>query len=134
MKIRRFTLMELLFTIAILVIIIGIGLSAGTKVLRKQVEAQRNAEIVMISSAIEQYKLRWNSYPFTASGEIDFAKQLSPISSKVDMNGDGSVDDKDWEMRPLWLEQLNHDWTHIFDPYEEKYQIEVNVDGTYEVK
>lgn len=131
---KKFTLMEILFVIAILVIIMGIGLASGTKVLRKQTEAQRNAEIIMIKSAIEQYKLRWGIYPFTSSGEIDFAKQLSPISSKVDMNGDGSVDDKDWEMRPLWLEQLNHDWTYILDPYEERYQIEVLGNGRYEIK
>ena len=59
---KYFTLIELMFVIAILVVLIAISWVAGTKVLRGQTEAKTKAEITLLMSAIEQYKVRFGHY------------------------------------------------------------------------
>lgn len=77
---KRFTLIELLFVIMILVILIGISMGIGRTILRKSAEAQTKAEIKMISSAIEAYKERWGQLPRSSSNRVNFIEWLSNIS------------------------------------------------------
>ena len=128
---KRFTMMELLFTISILVILIGIGLTSGTKVLRAQIEAQRKAEIVVIRTAIEQYRLRFGEYPMKESGDIDFADLLSNYIKHYDYDGHDEIDQDDYKhpTRVMNLSNLEHDYKYIYDPYEEKYRVELNEGG-----
>lgn len=52
-----------MFTVSILIILIGIGMVAGNKILRKSAEVQINAELKMIQVAINIYKTDHKVYP-----------------------------------------------------------------------
>tara|TARA_R100000808_G_C2108921_1_gene123652 strand:+ start:49 stop:420 length:372 start_codon:yes stop_codon:yes gene_type:complete len=52
---RKFTLVELMFCVGILIILIGIGWINGAKVLRKSADTQIKAEIKQISALIRVY-------------------------------------------------------------------------------
>ena len=145
MKKRHFTLMELLFTVSILIILIGISWVSSTKVLRAQTAVKRNAEIVIIKAAIEQHKLRFGNYPEqgpaqTVDGEqvryLHFALELSDWVMEFDYNGDGSINAADYrhESRVLNINELviSQD-KYILDPYEEKYQYYLD-NNKFEVK
>lgn len=67
---QKFTLIELMFTIAILVILIGVGAAAANKVVRKQANIQIKAELKMIQSALTIYKNRYSFYPPMTDPEI----------------------------------------------------------------
>ena len=126
---RRFTLIEILFAIAILVILIGISMIAGNKILRKTAEAQTKAEIKLLSSAIESYRSRWGQYPVSANNTVDFIEWLSKISPHaLDENNQSFP-------RPMFLDCLKSDmnisnrnyfYSQVFgvsvsDPYEQIY-------------
>ena len=70
MKKKKFTLIEIMFVVGILVILIGIGGSAANKVLRKQADIQIKAEIKLIQSALAIYKNRYDFYPPMTDTEI----------------------------------------------------------------
>ena len=77
---KYFTLIELMFVIAILVVLIAISWVAGTKVLRGQTEAKTKAEITLLMSAIEQYKVRFGHYFQQSSNtSLNFAEYLSKV-------------------------------------------------------
>ncbi|MCM8536843.1 MAG: type II secretion system GspH family protein [Lentisphaeraceae bacterium] len=77
---KYFTLIELLFVIAILVILIGISWVAGTKVLRNQTIKKTKAEIFLLTDAIRQYKDRFDAYPPEANDKtLNFAAYLSKM-------------------------------------------------------
>ena len=44
----KFTLIEIMFTVTILIILIGIGMATGSKIMRKSADTQINAELKMI--------------------------------------------------------------------------------------
>ena len=67
---QKFTLIELMFTITILVILIGIGASAANSVMRKSANTQIKAEIKMLESALAIYKTRYDFYPPMTDTEI----------------------------------------------------------------
>lgn len=104
---KYFTLIELLFVIAILVILIGISWVAGTKVLRNQTEKKTKAEILLLSHAVKQYKDRWGSYPHAFAGNnkaaagLDFAHLLSKV-----------LPDTGWssEKRPMFIDYKQADF------------------------
>lgn len=139
MKRQRFTLIELLFVIMIFIILIGISWVAGVEVLRSQNKSKYKAECVMLESAIERYHVRWGSYPFTGNSSVlNFGEKLSDVAIDTDPNNPSP-----WGlMRPMYIDYLargfiinNNDYaksesedataTTIFDPYENKYYVEV---------
>lgn len=126
---KKFTLIEILFVVTILIILISIGLAAGSKVLRKQASIQRSAEIVLIEASIRLYEERYGVLPFTNSGVINFAWQLSSMRP-IDNNGDGVIDKNDMigDKRPRWIpdDSIMQDFNFLYDPYEEKYQIYID--------
>lgn len=60
---QKFTLIEIMFVVTILVILIGIGLTAASRVMRASANTQINAELKMIQSAIDVYKSNKGVYP-----------------------------------------------------------------------
>ena len=60
---RTFTLIEIMFVVTILIILIGIGLTAGSRVMRASANTQINAELKMIQAAINIYKSDKGVYP-----------------------------------------------------------------------
>ena len=123
----KFTLIELMFVVAILVILIGISWVAGTKVLRGQAESKTKAEIKMLVSAMHQYKDRFGSFP-DVKGTLNFGEYLS----KVQPNTTGWTSGKP---RPMFIDYTknninvsntayddpNATETIILDPYELEY-------------
>jgi len=101
-------------------------MTAGSKVLRKQASIQRSAEIILIETSIKLYKDRYGVLPFTNSGVINFAWQLSSMRP-IDNNGDGVIDKNDMagDKRPRWIpdDSIMQDFNYLYDPYEEKYKI-----------
>jgi len=88
MKKSKFTMIELMFVIAIVVVLMGISWVAGTKVLRAQVKAKTKAEITLISAAVTQYKTRWGSYPNEAAyRDVDFTDYLSKVKPNSGWTG-----------------------------------------------
>ena len=79
----KFTLIEIIFTVTILIILIGIGMATGSKIMRKSAEVQINAELKMIQAAVQAYKTRWGDYPTSAANKVDFAQYLSNVSPHV---------------------------------------------------
>ena len=91
MKKSKFTLVELMFVVAVLVILIGLGVSMGSKTLRKSAEQQSKAEIKMIISAVKAYKARYGDLPNSVNGEVDFAEYFSKVSPhSAWVNSDGT--------------------------------------------
>ena len=142
---RNFTLVELMFVVAILVILIGISWVAGTKVLRKQAKSKTKAEITMLVSAVKQYKDRFGALPVTSTSkqEIDFGQYLSkvpPNSGWTDANGDPGL-------RPMFIDFNKHNinvsnpdfaganagTTEVRDPYEQPYMYKAESDGTFKI-
>ncbi|MCM8533785.1 MAG: type II secretion system GspH family protein [Lentisphaeraceae bacterium] len=135
---KYFTLIELLFVIAILVILIGISWVAGTKVLRNQTEKKTKAEILLLNHAVKQYKDRFGELPATSSKQIDFAAYLSKVKPGSGWSG----------KRPMYIDfqkadffvgpsSGNIDYTEVdkanpaaavyaLDPYENPYYINVD--------
>lgn len=78
-----FTLIEILFVVTILIILIGIGMVSAGKLIRSSADTQIKAEIKMIQSAVEAYKVRWGDYPTSTANQVDFAQYLSKVSPHV---------------------------------------------------
>lgn len=140
---KYFTMIELMFVVAILVILVGISWVAGTKVLRGQTEAKTKAEITLLINAIEQYKTRWGSYPYAFGatpsdriGDLDFAHLLSKV-----------LPDSGWSgKRPMYVNYDSSDiivdnnyddnggsidvtsLIKVYDPYENAYKYAYDAD------
>lgn len=102
---KKFTLIEILFVITILVIIIGISWVSGAKILRKSANTQINAELKMIQSAIDLYKTDKGFYP----SKNNIVNQIRDL--KVIKISDGQ----------------------FIDPYDEPYKYITNEDGFFKV-
>lgn len=128
---RKFTLIELMFVVAILVILIGISWVAGTKVLRSQAKSKTKAEIKMIVSAIQQYKDRFGAMPEDSgtAADLDFAEYLSSVQPGAGWTGKRPMF-IDYKKNNIAVDNDNYDHTDagtagptkLFDPYENAYQ------------
>lgn len=97
-----------MFTVGILVILISIGLVAGSKVMRSSADKQIKSEIKMIESALNLYKVEWKEYPpLNSSNVLDCAELLKDLPMKKD--------------------------TKYYDPYEEPYRYQINDKGFIKV-
>lgn len=140
-KKNKFTLVELMFVVAVLVILIGISWVAGAKVLRNQTVSKTKAEIKIIRSAIMQYSERHNNsippYSDGYSGPFDIAEWLSAVSPQATWKDAEQINHIP---RKMFIEAHRHnikvtvpdyDWTipsgktisncKIQDPYEQDY-------------
>lgn len=116
----KFTLIEIMFVVGILVILIGISWTAGVKVLRQQAKAKTKAEISILNSACEQYKNRFGQYPDTTGNLIDFNfnHHLSDVSYEERSQYIGT--------RPMYIDCKKHNihlsGNIVLDPYEQPYK------------
>lgn len=139
---RNFTLVELMFVVAILVILIGISWVAGTKVLRSQAKSKTKAEITMLVAAVKQYKDRFGAYPPNDTSENPYPLSFGQYLSKV--KPDGSWTGK----RPMFIDFKKHNinvgnddydatsasTTKVYDPYENTYLYYYNsTDDTFAI-
>lgn len=113
----KFTLIELMFVVAILVILIGIGFVAGTKTLRSQAKTKTKAEIKILETACHQYMDRYSNFPDISGKEIEFnfCEYLAKIPPIAEYTGDRYffIDFK--------RDNINlKNWT-AQDPYEQPY-------------
>lgn len=103
---RNFTLVELMFVVAILVILIGISWVAGTKVLRSQAKSKTKAEITMLVAAVKQYKDRYGSHPKAGAdydGSLNFGEYLSKVQPNSGWSG----------KRPMFVDFKKHNINYI---------------------
>lgn len=142
MKRKKFTLIELMFSVGILVILLSISWIAGNKALKSQAKKKIGAEIVAIESAINQYKDRFGSLPFTSDCVVDFGQYLSPVLP----NGKYKDENNKPLNRPMFLDFKAMDLsvdnpkysessatkTTLLDPYDQPYKIKI-VDGIFKV-
>jgi type II secretory pathway pseudopilin PulG len=125
MKVNKFTLIELLFVILILIILIGISWIASNKVVRTQNYMKAKSEIAMLEAAIVQYKDRWNERPYDIalipndgdSIEIDFFNRLDLLSYD-DYIKNGFYHNEDGK---------------VFCPYEQPYRVKKIAKDRYKV-
>jgi len=67
---NKFTLIEIMFAVAILIILIGIGSSSMSKVLKKSADAQIKSDIQQLKVMCEFYKEKRGFYPINDKGWI----------------------------------------------------------------
>lgn len=79
MRIKGFTLVELLVTISIIAILATIGISAYSNLQKSGRDAKRKSDLAVIQSALEQYHADQNNYPntvsFNGSGNISYGSR-----------------------------------------------------------
>jgi type II secretory pathway pseudopilin PulG len=84
-KKSSFTLIEIMFTVGILVILIGGVYIAASKALIASNETKMSAEVKMLAGAVKKYQGRWGtaSMPFPKAdmynGPVDFVELLSDV-------------------------------------------------------
>lgn len=113
-----------MFVVAILIILIGIGSSAISKVLRSQAKSKTLAEIKLLESACHQYKDRFGLFPEESGNPVNynFCEYLSNVKPE-------DIDDYEG-VRHMYLDfrknniNLNN-WTAL-DPYENPYLYQYN--------
>lgn len=138
---KYFTMIELMFVIAILVILVGISWVAGTKVLRGQTEAKTKAEITLLINAIEQYNTRWGVYPHEISnatgysGNLDFGEYLSKVLPGSGWSGSKRPMYIDYDSADMLVSNSNYadpsaTSTNVQDPYENVYKYVLTIDAT----
>jgi type II secretory pathway pseudopilin PulG len=84
-KKSSFTLIEIMFAVGILVILIGITYTIGSKVIINANKTQTSAEVQLLAEAVQVYKGRWGTtgMPFPKAdmynGPVDFMELLSDV-------------------------------------------------------
>ena len=90
-KRNRFTLLEILFVVTILVILIGLSWVDGSKAVKKQVDRKTKAEITALVTAVENYYIRYGTYPpndtSTTPHPFSFAETLSDAQPGLGFEG-----------------------------------------------
>jgi len=89
-----FTLVELLATIAVIVILAGLTLGTLGYVNRKGAEGRAKAEVAALAAAIDSYKLDYGSYPppgdlykeLTAQGQVNTNKVYFEPKGSITQN------------------------------------------------
>ena len=130
---KYFTLIELLFVVAVLVIIISISWVAGTNVIRKQTVSKTKAEILMLTNAIKQYNTRWGYFPSTigTGTTLNFANYLSNVLPNSGWTGKRPMY-VDFGAADIMISDVNLDDEDntgpvtVSDPYEQPYIYKVN--------
>ncbi len=81
-----FTLIELMVTIAIIGVIFGIIITSTLAIKRNSRDAQRQADLRSIQSALEQYNADQTYYPTTANLNLSSTVTLSSPGGRVYLN------------------------------------------------
>ena len=154
LKKNNYTLTELMFVIAILIIITGIGFVASGKIFRDTAKAQAKAELKMLHAAVKAYKARYGFFPNAPntgtsnySSDLNFVEWLSKVPpDNADYTGDKRDMFAPFRASAINLDTDNYDssyrgngnstppTTTATDPYENtyKYYLQVNNSTNYE--
>jgi len=108
-----FTLIELLVVVAIVAILAGLTLGTMGYVNKKGAESRARAEVAALSSAIDNYKMEFGTYP--ASVEVLFAE----------LTGQGSVNKSKVLFEPT-PQILDTNTRRFVDPWGNNYQYTTN--------
>ena len=77
---KKFSLMEMLIVMAIMMLLFSIGVVAFSSAASKSEIVQCKSEIAQLKAAIEMYRDRWGFYPYGTAdytADFDFAEHLS---------------------------------------------------------
>ncbi len=126
---RHFTLIELLFVITILVILISISWVAAKHVFDKQRIRKTQGEIKLLVTAVENYKIRYGSYPANDTSEtphpLSFGEKLSDVVPGSGWNGKRPMyinfKRKDIKVSNDLYDDSNATKTKVLDPLENTY-------------
>ncbi len=120
MKKHTFTLIELLMTVAIVVILAGILIPSVNSAIKKGQQAKAKAEIVTLVNAIKQYENTYNRLPkYTENTSMDVPENLIKA-----LQGDATVDPKAKNPRKIkFLDKRNTGAGKYEDPWGENYII-----------
>lgn len=123
---KGFSLIELLVTITIIMILMGLAIGGFNFVTQKQALEQAKIQISLLSNALEEYKLDYGEYPPTGDSNSIY-KALY-----WDTDGDGTGADTDTDQK-IYVSQLDpannkQGWTEgtkagvkIVDPWGAEY-------------
>ena len=101
---KKFSLMEMLIVMAIMMLLFSIGVVAFGKAASKAEITQCKSELAQLKSAIEMYRDRWGGYPATGEAGVDtgidfeFAAHLSKVAVGDSRFGTAS------EKRPMFID------------------------------
>lgn len=82
-QVRGFSLIELLVAIGIVGLISGIGLASTATIQKNARDAQRQADLRVIQSAIQQYYADNNHYPDDLNGPLTNGTSITNCTGKV---------------------------------------------------
>ncbi|MDF7826819.1 prepilin-type N-terminal cleavage/methylation domain-containing protein [Pontiellaceae bacterium B12227] len=100
---RGFTLIELLVVMAIIGILAGLGVGGYRLARRAALEGRAQAEIELLRTALEEYRVEYGSYPRQVGSTPFF--NLAEISTLTNLVEGIELLDP-WE-RPYWYESTN---------------------------
>ena len=126
LKKNQFTLIELMFVVAVLVILISISWVAGTKIIKEQINRKMQAEVFTLSKVIELYSIRYGSYPDSpAPAALNFGEKLSDVKPGAGWSGK-RVMYIDFRKKGYKVSNNNYDdsnasATTVLDPYDNPY-------------
>jgi len=121
---HTFTLVELMITVAIIVILAGILIPVTSSAIKKAEQAKARAEMVTLVNAIKQYEATYGVLPIEPSGNYEtFIKMLQgtayPPTGEVKQNSRGIK----------FLDIVNNNSGEFKDPWEKDYIIHCNDEG-----
>ena len=127
MKRQAFTLIELLMTVAIVVVLAGILVPAVMSGIKKGQQAKAKAEIVTLLNAIKQYENTYNKLPkYTEDTAMAVPENLVRA-----LQGDGTITASSKKVNPRgisFLETRNTGAGDFLDPWEKRYRIILDSD------
>ena len=126
---HTFTLIELLMTVAIVVILAGILVPAVMSGIKKGQQAKAKAEIVTLVNAIKQYENTYNKLPkYTEKTAMSVPENLIKA-----LQGNGTITASSNKVNPRqisFLEKRNTGEGDFLDPWGHAYRIILNSDET----
>ena len=126
---KKFTLIELMFVIGILVILISLSWVAGRHIFQVQVNYKTKGEIALLAAAVDHYKIRYGDFPATDTSEsphpFSFGEQLSDIRPYSGYTGKRKMY-LDYKKKRIKVSNENYDdananKTKVLDTFENNY-------------
>ncbi len=98
MKMRKFTMIEIIVAMVVIVILLGLVLGGGVVAGRMAKDSRTRSQITAVETALEQYRIFWGFYPESQStlapmpANVGWWDSIGWIPIGVDTNGDGIPD------------------------------------------
>lgn len=127
-----FTLIELLVVIAIIGILAGLTLAAVGGIQKRGARAKAESEIQAISSAIEEYRLAFGSFPATNNLVAELTASTVPAASSGNLSNTGANRRVFLEANPGMVNTNSSPW-QFMDPWGNNYIYSTNTAGFFEI-